>query len=244
MSRLLFTIKYDGGNYHGWQVQNNGVTVQQTVQDALEAVLGRRVNVTGCSRTDSGVHANMFCFHSDIDCNIPIDRFPAALNAHLPDDIAVIACQRVPDDFHARYSCKGKNYIYKIYDSEVRNPFKKGYAFYYKSKLNVDLMNLAAKCFIGKHDFSGFCSAGSSVTDTVRTITECKVIRDGDIVTVSVSADGFLYNMVRIIVGTLIEVSEGKIKTDDVDGIIASCNRNKAGRTAPACGLYLNKVYY
>ena len=162
----------------------------------------------------------------------------------LPDDIAVIACQRVPDDFHARYSCKGKNYIYKIYDSEVRNPFKKGYAFYYKSKLNVDLMNLAAKCFIGKHDFSGFCSAGSSVTDTVRTITECKVIRDGDIVTVSVSADGFLYNMVRIIVGTLIEVSEGKIKTDDVDGIIASCNRNKAGRTAPACGLYLNKVYY
>ncbi len=244
MSRLLFTIKYDGSKYHGWQVQSNGVTVQQTVQDALESVLGTRVNVTGCSRTDSGVHANMFCFHSDIVCNIPNERFPAAINAHLPNDIAVLSCETVDSEFHARYSCKGKNYIYKIYDSDVRDPFKYGYAFHYKGNIDEVIMNDAAKHFVGKHDFSAFCSSGSSVEDTVRTVTECGVLRDGDVVTVNVSADGFLYNMVRIIVGTLIEVSEGKINIADLDYIIKSCQRNNAGRTAPACGLYLNEVFY
>ncbi len=244
MSRLLFTIRYDGGNYHGWQVQNNGVTVQKTVQNALESVIGTHVSVTGCSRTDSGVHANMFCFHTDIKCSIPINRFPAALNAHLPNDIAVISCKEVDDNFHARYSSVGKNYVYRIYDSDIRDPFFNGYAYHYKGKLNADLMNHAALHFIGEHDFAGFCSSGSSVEDTVRNVSECNVFRNGDIVTVNVSANGFLYNMVRIIVGTLIEVSEGKISPDDLTGIIASCDRNSAGRTAPACGLYLNEVFY
>ncbi len=244
MMRLLFTIKYCGTNYHGWQVQDNGITVQQTMQDALEKVVGSRVGITGCSRTDSGVHANMFCFHSDINCTIPIERFPTALNANLPNDIAVIGCQKVADDFHARYSCRGKNYIYKIYDSPVRDPFSDGFALHYKGKLNAELMNCAAKRFLGKHDFLGFCSSGSSVADTIRTITECNVLRNGDSVTVSISADGFLYNMVRIIVGTLIEVSEKKISSDELPRIILNANRSEAGRTAPACGLYLNQVFY
>ncbi len=244
MSRILFTIKYCGSNYHGWQVQPNGITVQQTVQAALEAVFGKHINVTGCSRTDAGVHANMFCFHSDIDSSIPIERLPSALNASLPSDIAVLSCNVVDDDFHARYSCKGKNYIYKIYDSSIRDPFKNGYAFHYRCRLNENLMNIAAKHFIGTHDFAGFCSAGSSITDTVRTVSECNVSREGDLVTVSISADGFLYNMVRIIVGTLIEISEGKISIDDIDSIILSKKRCRAGRTAVAHGLYLNKVYY
>lgn len=244
MSRLLFSIRYDGGNYHGWQVQSNGVTVQQTVQDALQSVLGTRVNVTGCSRTDAGVHANMFCFHSDINSEIPIERFPSALNANLPDDISVLSCSHVSDDFHARYSCTGKNYIYKIYDSSIRNPFMRNYMLYHKGKLDAELMNNAARHFIGTHNFIGFCSSGSSVSDTVRTVNECRVMRDGDVINVSVSANGFLYNMVRIIVGTLIEVSEGKIDVENIPKIISSCDRSKAGRTVPAHGLFLNEVYY
>ena len=244
MSRLLFAVKYDGGSYHGWQVQPNGVTVQQTVQDALESVLGKRVGVTGCSRTDSGVHANMFCFHSDVDTNIPPERLTAALNVNLPDDIAILWCKAVDDDFHARYSCKGKNYIYKIYDANVRDPFLRGYALHYKRPLNAELMNEAAQRFIGMKDFAAFCASGSSVADTVRTVTDCTVRRDNGLVTVSVSANGFLYNMVRIIVGTLLEVSEGKISIGELDDIISSCDRSRAGRTAPAYGLYLNEVFY
>ncbi len=244
MRRLLFTLCYDGTNYHGWQVQPNGITVQQCVQTALESVTGQHCSVTGCSRTDAGVHAKMFCFHTDTNSVIPEDKFPLALNSVLPDDISVLKCEEIAEDFHARYNCKGKTYIYKMYDGHLRDPFLKGYAYHHKGRLNDLLMNEAANKFVGEFDFSGFCSAGSSVQDTVRKVTECSVERKGREVVLTITANGFLYNMVRIIVGTVIDVSDGKINAEDIPAVIASKNRDLAGQTAPAHGLYLNNVYY
>ncbi len=244
MRRLLFTIKYDGTNYHGWQVQPNGITVQECVQVALQSVTNEKCSVTGCSRTDSGVHANMFCFHTDTDSSIPTERFTMALNSALPDDIVAIDCKEVSSDFHARYDCKGKTYVYKLYDGYLREPFLNGYAYHHKGALDATLMNNAAKLFVGEHDFIGFCSVGSSVQDTVRCISDCSVKRDGRNIEVSITANGFLYNMVRIIVGTLIEVSDGRISVDDIPNIIDSKKRDMAGQTAAAHGLYLDKVYY
>jgi len=244
MRRLLFTLSYDGTNYHGWQVQPNGITVQQCVQEAFQSVTGAQCSITGCSRTDAGVHANMFCFHTDTDCNIPADKFVLAINSALPDDIVVTDCKEVAGDFHARYDCKGKTYIYKIYDGYLRNPFLNGYAYHHKGMLDAELMNKAAKQFIGRYDFAGFCSSGSSVQDTVRTVSDCYVKRCGRNIEFGITADGFLYNMVRIIVGTLIDVSDGRIDADSIRDIIISKQRDLAGQTAPAHGLYLNKVNY
>lgn len=245
MARRLMTIKYDGSAYCGWQVQPNGVSVQSTVQKALGCVLGAPApDVTGCSRTDSGVHADMFCFHFDTDSVIDNERIVMAVNSYLPDDIAAISCRTVPDDFHARYSSTGKTYIYKIHNSKIRDPFKYKYSLQFGRNIDVKLLDKACKAFVGTHDFRGFCSAGSSVTDTVRTVTECSVTRDGDDVTVKVTANGFLYNMVRIIVGTLLEVAVGKIDADELPDIIGSGERNRAGATARPHGLYLEKVHY
>lgn len=244
MRRILLTICYDGTAYCGWQVQPNGITVQETVQNALESVLSIRPNVTGCSRTDSGVHANSFCCHIDLEAQLSDGKLVDALNATLPYDIAVLSAKTVAQDFHARYSCLGKNYMYKIWNSRQRNPFYHNRALHYKYPIDVDLLNGAANEFLGKRDFSAFCSAGSSVVDNVRTVSECSVKRDGELVTVSISADGFLYNMVRIIVGTLLEVNSGKIAKEDIGNIIDSQNRDQAGATAPPHGLYLNEVFY
>lgn len=244
MRRILLNICYDGSKYHGWQVQNNAVTVQPVVQDALESVLGVRPGVTGCSRTDAGVHALDFYCHTDIDSNIPCDRLTVAVNSNLPHSIAVKSCCDVNSDFHARYSVMKKTYIYRFYDAKTRDPFKEGYALHIYHKLDEALMNDAAKKFIGQHDFIGFCASGSSVSDTVRTVFDASVLRTGNEVVFSVTADGFLYNMVRIMAGTILAVSEGKIKKDDIPGIIESRLREKAGRTVPPCGLYLKKVCY
>ncbi len=244
MSRRLLTIKYDGTDYCGWQVQKNAKTVQETLQKALCSIIGEHCDITGCSRTDSGVHANMFCLHFNTESTIENNKLVLALNARLPDDISALKCENVADDFHARYSCKGKNYIYKIYNSPIRDVFLYKYSLQVNKPIDVDLLNKAALCFIGTHDFSGFCSVGSSVQNTVRTVTECRFVRDGDMVIFSITADGFLYNMVRIIVGTLLEVANGKISADDLPQIILSCDRELAGPTVKPHGLYLNKVYY
>ena len=244
MRNLLVTIAYDGTDYHGWQVQPNGITVQQAVQDAVEKIIQKRENIVGCSRTDSGVHANSFCFNMRTESSIDPYRFVGAMNAVLPDDIAVKDCVEVPLDFHARYDCKGKEYVYKIWNSPQRNPFLLDRYLHYKKPLDVDLLNEAAQSFVGKHDFSAFCASRASVDDFVRTVEYAKVTRDEEEVRFTVKADGFLYNMVRIMVGTLLEVAEGKISVDSIGEIIASLDREKAGRTAPAHGLYLNKVFY
>ncbi len=245
MLRHLLTIKYDGSNYCGWQVQPNAISVQSVVQKALIDLTGEQdLCVTGCSRTDSGVHANMFCLHFDSNTDIPDERIPFALNQRLPDDIAAVSCKLVADDFHARYSSLGKTYIYKIYNSAYPDPFKNKYYLSVSRHIDEMLLNNAAKCFIGTYDFKGFCSVGSSVVDTVRTVSDCSVKRQGDDVIISITANGFLYNMVRIIVGTLLEVNDGKILIDELPQIIASKDREMAGPTAKPHGLYLDKVHY
>lgn len=244
MARRLMTIKYDGTAYCGWQVQPDCVSVQSTVQKALADVLGHTPDVTGCSRTDSGVHAKMFCFHFDTDSVIPDEKLVLAVNAHLPRDIAAYDCRIVPSDFHARYSSTGKTYIYNILNSKARDPFWEKYSYRFGAFLDEDLMNDAARKFIGKHDFKAFQSAGSSVVDTVRTVSECCVRRNGDLITVRITADGFLYNMVRIIVGTLLEVATGKIDVEMLPRIIDSLDRKRTGPTARPEGLFLEKVHY
>lgn len=244
MKRVLLTISYDGSAYHGWQVQPNAVTVQETLQDALEKLLGVKTGATGCSRTDAGVHAREFCCHIDCDDAIPDEAFLKGLNALLPDDIGVRAVRSVKSDFHARYDCRGKEYIYYINNTADKDPFLFGYSWNIERKLNIDKMNDFCKRMVGKHDFYAFSSSGRTVETTVRTVTECYVEKKGNMVELHISADGFLYNMVRIIVGTAVAVSDGRIDPRKVEDIFLSRQRDKAGATAPARGLFLNKVYY
>ncbi|MCD7797563.1 MAG: tRNA pseudouridine(38-40) synthase TruA [Clostridiales bacterium] len=244
MKKLVITIRYDGTNYHGWQVQDNVITVQQTFQDAVEKVFQSRLDVVGCSRTDAGVHANMYVLSLDTDMDIDCKGVIAALNTKLPKDIAVIDCKVGENDFHPRYSCVSKEYIYKLYNGKIRDPFLANYSYFYKYPIDADYLNEQAQAFVGTYDYSGFCSVKSKVMNTVRTVKSFSVARDGDMVIFKVEADGFLYNMVRIMVETLLFVSEGKIKKDTLKDIILSKDRKKAGKTAPPQGLYLNKVNY
>lgn len=244
MRNLLMTIQYDGSAYHGWQVQSNALTVQEVFQNAVEKVFRSRLDIKGCSRTDSGVHANMYCVSLKTDMNIDCLGALRAMNTALPPDIAVIDCREVPSDFHPRYSCKSKEYVYKIYNGSIRNPFLQKYTFHYRYALDAELMDREAQAFLGKHDFSGFCSARSDIEDTVRFVKNVSVKREGDMVLFTVEADGFLYNMVRIMVGTLLFVNEGKIKPGELKDVIDSKDRSRAGKTAPPQGLYLNRVNY
>ena len=245
--KLLLKISYLGSAYNGWQVQKDRKTVQKTMQDAVETAFGKRFPITGCSRTDSGVHANMFCCtveFGDIRTSIPIEKIPVILSRLLPDDISVYDACRVPDSFHPRYDATGKEYIYLIWNGAVKNPFLTERAMFYPKPLDVNLMNEAARCFLGKHNFASFMSSGSKITDTIRRIDTSRVEREGDKIIFTIAGNGFLYNMVRIMAGTLIEAGGGKIGPNDVSEIIRACNRKKAGATAPSCGLYLNRVFY
>lgn len=244
MKRLLLTIQYDGTNYHGWQVQKNALTVQEVLQNAIEKVFGKRLDVKGCSRTDSGVHANMYCVSIDTDMNIQPENVVMALNGFLPKDVAVKECKEVSMDFHPRYSVDSKEYLYIVNNADIRDAFGANYSYYYRRKIDAEYLNKEAKAFVGTYDYSGFCSVKTDVEDTVRTVKAFDVWREGDMVYFKVSADGFLYNMVRIMVGTLLFVSEGKIKEGELIDVIKSKDRKRAGKTAPPQGLYLNKVIY
>ena len=244
MERLLLTLRYDGTAYHGWQVQPNGITVQQALQDAVEAVTGVRSGIIGCSRTDAGVHADMFCCTMDTDCPLRGNKLAAALNFHLPRDIAVYDAQQVAADFHPRYMAQGKRYVYRIWNGPQRHPVYEHYALHRHRPLDEKMLHQAAQDFVGTHDFAAFCGAGSAVEDTVRTVRACTVERQGELVLFSVEGDGFLYNMVRIMVGTLLEMADGRLPADASPTIIASKNRETAGPTAPAKGLCLQEVFY
>jgi len=241
---IKVTIQYDGRNYHGWQVQANALTVQQVFQDAVEKITGQRSDVKGCSRTDSGVHANMYVLNFKTASKIPAEKLKLAFNHYLPQDIAVKEICDTDYDFHARYCCTGKEYVYKIWNGNTRNPFLNQLALQYNRTLDETLLNKCASDFLGTHDFSAFCSVGSSVIDNVRTVSSARVVRNGDLVEFYVSADGFLYNMVRIMVGTLLGISEGKIPHDGIKDIINSKDRSYAGITSKPDGLYLNRVFY
>ena len=244
MRNLRLWLKYNGTAYHGWQIQENADTVQGQLESAIEKIFCEKISVNGCSRTDAGVHANEFCCNFRTENTMPVGTVTRALNAKLPLDIVVLKCEEVPFDFHARFDTKSKEYIYKIWNSELRNPFLLDTVFQYKYKLDETKLDKASKDFIGTYDFKAFCASGSSVQDTVRAVKNASVTREGDMVIFKVEGDGFLYNMVRIMVGTLIYINEGKIKENDIKNIILSGDRNKAGKTVSPEGLYLNKVNY
>ncbi len=245
LRNLLLTLCYDGRRFHGWQIQQNAYTVQEALQTALSQIIGDGFDVKGCSRTDSGVHANMYCVSLKTAHPIPCVRLKAALNRWLPLSVAVTDCVEVDADFHARYSCKSKEYIYKIWNSEVRSPFLEGYALHYRYPLDAALLNEAAQAYVGRHDFTSFCTLDNREQgDMTREVKLFSVTRDGDMVTMRVEADGFLYNMVRIMVGTLLRIAQGKIPPDGIPAILEKKDRKYAGPTAKACGLYLNRVYY
>lgn len=245
LRNLLITISYDGSHYHGWQIQKNALTVQEVFQDSLFKIISEIPDIKGCSRTDSGVHANMYCISMKTTHPIPAKRLQAALNRYLPMSMAVIDCKEVPLDFHARYSCKSKQYIYKIWNDEVRNPFLDGYALHYRYALDEQLLHKASQAYVGSHDFTSFCTIDKREKgDLTRNVKMFSVERQDKLVTMTVEADGFLYNMVRIMVGTLLRIQQGKIAPDEIPYIIQQQNRKFAGPTAPAQGLYLNKVNY
>lgn len=245
MNNYLLKIAYDGSRYHGWQIQENAVTVQEVFQKALLSVTGLSEDIKACSRTDTGVHAREFCISVKTESSIPPERLLAALNHYLPADMAVNECKAVSLDFHARYSCKGNEYTYEIWNHPIRNPFLEGRALHYWYPLDEALLDRAAKQYLGRHDFTSFCTLDSRERgDLTRTVTESKVERRGDLVVFTVAADGFMYNMVRIMVGTLLRVQQGKLTPEDLPGILAAKDRRAAGPTAPACGLYLNRVFY
>ena len=251
--KLLLKIKYIGTNYCGYQVQPNAVSIQQRLNEAALALFGYECDIVGCSRTDSGVHANCFCAtvakkgSDELVTAIPAERVPLAMCAHLPEDICVFDAQWVDGGFHARYDVVEKEYLYRIYNAPIRNPFEMGRAAHIPRKIDavgLESMKNAAATLIGKHDFSAYMAQGSSVASTVRTITRSEIERDGDILLYRVAADGFLYNMVRILMGTLLDVGLGKLTPEDVRRITESRDRARAGMTMPAEGLYLNRVKY
>ncbi len=244
MRNLKVTAAYRGTKYHGFQIQNNALTVQEVLEKCVSKVLNEPVTICGCSRTDTGVHANMYVFNVKTTSNIRCLGFVRGVNGLLPDDISILACEDAPEDFHARYSCVGKEYIYKLHCSESKDPFSTDLRLHYRRKFNTDLARQAAKYFIGTHDFASFCADCTNVKSTIRTIFTFKIENSGDSVNVLVKGDGFLYNMIRIIVGTLLDINEGKLSPDDIPEILSARDRLRAGRTAMAHGLYLNRVFY
>ena len=242
--RYVLKIAYDGTEYAGWQCQKNAVSVQEKLESALQLALGTCVRVTASGRTDAGVHADMFCCTLDTESPLRGNKLLSALNFHLPADIAVYGVQEVADTFHPRYAAKGKRYIYRIWNGAQRHPVYSRYAVHRNRPLDVQQLNEAAQAYVGTHDFAAFCAAGSDVVDTVRTVHRCTVERQGDLVLFTVAGDGFLYNMVRIMVGTLLEIADGRLSADGIPAVLDSRDRNHAGPTAPAKGLCLQQVFY
>jgi len=244
MRNLKVIMSYRGTNYHGFQRQENAVGIQNILEEKLSVLTASDVKINGCSRTDTGVHANEYCFSFMTEHSIPCSNIVRGMNSVLPDDISLQSCEEVPEDFHARYSCKGKEYVYLISNRPTRDPFKADLALHYPYKLDVSLINKAGQDFVGTHDFTSFCGTANQKENSIRTINRFIAERDGDIVSLTVGGDGFLYNMVRIMVGTLIFINEGKIPKNAIPEILEAKNRKLAGKTAQAHGLYLNRVFY
>lgn len=244
--RVLLTVSYDGTAYSGWQKQpqENVKTVQGELDKACMAFFKNKTESIGASRTDAGVHALGQRAVIDIESTIPTVRIPLALNGALPEDIVITGAADVPDGFNPRFEAVKKTYEYKIYNSKFRNPLYRNYSEYVREPLDVEKMQTAAEAFVGEHDFKGFCSSGNSSKTTVRTIYDISVTKKDDFIVIRVTGNGFLYNMVRILAGTLIYCGNGKIKPEDMAEIIESGDRQKAGKTAGPSGLTLVKIMY
>lgn len=241
---VLLTVSYDGTNYFGWQKQKDFITVQQKLEQALSSLLNKNIEVRGASRTDTGVHSLGQRVLVNDDISIPLQKLPFAINSFLPYDIVVTNAEQVSDDFHPQYNVYKKTYEYKILNDRFRNPMLHNYTEFVHIPLDIDKMKEACKYFIGEHDFKAFCASGSTAKTTVRTIFELDIFKRENIITIKVTGNGFLYNMVRIIAGTLIYVGQGKIIPQEIENIILSKNRAKAGKTVSPRGLTLIEVYY
>lgn len=247
MKRILLTIAYDGTHFSGWQKQKSPEvrTVEGELTKALRALCkDPALECIGASRTDAGVHALGQRAVFDTESTIPAEKFPLALRAFLPEDIVVTRAEEVAADFHPRFDCIKKTYEYRFWNAPYKNPKERLYSAHEKQPLDIERMNEGARAFVGTHDFAAFCAAGAQVTTTVRTIFDCHAERDGDAVKIYVTGDGFLYNMVRILAGTLLAVGLGRLAPEAIEGIIAGKDRRKAGKTAEPQGLTLMKIYY
>lgn len=246
MRNIKLTVQYDGTNYQGWQKQKDREveTIQETLEKAISLLTKEEIKVQGSSRTDSGVHAKGFVANFKTTTNIPSAKYREAINAKLPEDIVIIESEEVEEDFNARYDAKGKTYSYTIINRDIYPVIGRQYMYHVKKPLDVEAMKSACKHFIGTKDFISFRSSGSSTKTTIRTIKDLHIETDNDIIKIYVTGDGFLYNMVRIIVGTLIMVGRNSIKPEEVKDIIDAKDRTKAGSCAPAQGLTLEKVFY
>ena len=235
---------YVGTAYHGWQVQKNAVSVAETLEKALATVVCHPVKCTGAGRTDAGVHAEVYIANFRTTSRIPCDRIPLAVNTRLPDDIVVVKATEVPDDFNAIGSCLKKEYTYRIYNSRLCNAFYVNRAWFYPRHLDEHVMQRAADCFVGTHDFSAVRAVGTEVRSPIRTVYYFDISRTGDLIECRVCANGFLYNMVRAMVGTCVYAAEGKFGPEDVSAILESKNRTAAGPTVPPGGLYMTRLWY
>lgn len=244
MKRIKLVTAYDGTNYHGSQIQNNGETIEGVLKAELSSLLNEEINLIGASRTDAGVHARGNVYVFDTESRIPPEKFTYALNARLPEDIRIQDSCEVPSEFHPRHQDTVKTYEYRILNRKLPLPEYRMYAHFTYETLNLEKMNEACKYFLGEHDFASFQAAGSQAESTVREIYDLHVKRDGELLTISVTGNGFLYNMVRIIAGTLLKVGSGHILPERIEEIIAGKDRSLAGPTAPAKGLTLVKISY
>ena len=244
MRKIFLILEYDGTAYAGWQLQPNGLAVQEVVEKALAGILGHAVRIHASGRTDAGVHARGMTAHFQTEANLPLKAFREGVNSLLPQDIAVREVREVPADFHARFSAQGKWYRYTIYQNQVRSPLAARFAWYLRGSLDLDLMRTAAESLVGEHDFSAFRSSGCVAKTTVRDLFSIDISPDKDFIHIDVRGSGFLKNMVRMIVGTLVDVGKGRRPVEDVAMLVAGTDEMVCGQTAPAHGLCLQEVWY
>lgn len=244
MKNIKLTIEYDGTNYFGWQIQPEVSSVQEEIEKAIKILTNEDIDLTGAGRTDRKVHARGQVANFMTNSSIPAEKFSYAINKYLPEDISIVKSEEVDTNFHSRYDAIGKEYRYLIYNNYIRSSLWRNYTYHVPYNLDFKTMDIAKDFFLGTHDFSAFMSTGSSIENTVRTIYAVSLCQKDNIICFEVQGNGFLYNMVRIMVGTLIDVGSGKIRPESIPIILESKDRKKAGHTAKPQGLYLEKVYY
>lgn len=244
MRNIKLTIEYDGKKFGGWQKQPNKLNIQGEIEKAIEEITGERIDLNASGRTDAGVHSLGQVANFKTNSKIETEKIPIAINSKLKQSIRIIKAEEVEENFHARYSCKGKKYRYIINNSKYGSALYRDLEYHMPIKLNVEAMQKGIKYFKGEHDFKGFKASGTSSKSSVRTIYNAKVIQEGERIIIELEGNGFLYNMVRIISGTMVDVGLGKIKPEEIPEIIESKERSRAGKTLPPQGLYLVEVYY
>jgi len=242
--RVKLVIEYDGTAYTGWQMQTNGITVQQVLEEAFASASGEHARIHGAGRTDAGVHAAAQVAHLDTNCSIPAHKISFAMNMLLPADIRVKESSEADDDFHARFDAKAKTYRYTYYNDKHASAIHRSTTAHVRGHIDITAMKIAAEYIRGTHDFACFCASGSDVNSTVRTIYRLEITSDHPFIHIDVTGDGFLYNMVRIIAGTLVDVGMNKVSPEQVKEIIAGRDRTNASATAPARGLTMQRIYY